>query len=131
MTYYAGAAHAYLALARRDTAEALRRLTTLPDSLCAGQSCYQVQLMRAQLLVAAGRAREAAQLLDREPSSFIHLTHVIRQLERGRVHERLGNRDTAIEAYRFVADAWIHADPEFQPFVEEAKAALKRMGGEG
>ncbi|MGH7676658.1 MAG: hypothetical protein ACREMV_15445, partial [Gemmatimonadales bacterium] len=130
MTYYAGAAQAYLALARRDTADALRRLTTLPDSLCAGQSCYQVQLMRAQLLAAAGRDGEAAQLLDREPSSFIDAAHVIRQLERGRVHERLGNRGTAIDAYRFVADAWIHADAELQPFVEEAKTALKRLGGE-
>ncbi len=131
MAYHAGAAHAYLALARRDTADALRQLTALPDSLCAGQSCYQVQLMRARLLAAAGRDREAAQLLDREPSSFIDPAHVIRQLERGRVHERLGNRDTALEAYRFVADVWIHADPELQPFVEEAKAALKRLGGEG
>jgi serine/threonine-protein kinase len=130
MTYFAGAAHAYLALARRDTTEALRRLTALPDSLCAHGMCYGVQLTRAQLLAAAGRDREAAQLLDREPSSFIDPTHVIRQLERGRVHERLGNRETAIEAYRFVADAWIHANPELQPFVEEAKAALKRLGGE-
>ncbi|MGH9258523.1 MAG: tetratricopeptide repeat protein, partial [Acidimicrobiales bacterium] len=130
MTYFAAAGQAYLALARRDTADALRRFTTLPDSLCPGSACYQVQLMRAQLLAAAGRDREAAQLLDREPSSFIDPAHVIRQLERGRVHERLGNRGTAIDAYRFVADAWIHADAELQPFVEEAKTALKRLGGE-
>jgi serine/threonine-protein kinase len=131
MSYNAEAARAYLALARRDTAEALRRLVALPDSLCGGGACYHVQLVRAQLLAARGRDREAAQLLEREPSTFIDPAHVIRQLERGRVHERLGNRDTAIEAYRFVAGVWIHADPELQPFVEEAKAALKRLGGEG
>ncbi|MGH7646151.1 MAG: protein kinase domain-containing protein [Gemmatimonadales bacterium] len=130
MAYFAGASHAYLALARRDTTEALRRLMALPDSLCASGACYQVKLTRAQLLAAAGRDREAALLLDRQPSTFIEPAHVFRQLERGRVHERLGNRATAIEAYRFVADVWIHADPELQPFVEEAKAGLKRLGGE-
>ena len=130
MTYFAGAGHAYLALARRDTAEALRRLMALPDSLCPVAACYQIQLARAQLLAAAGRDREAAQLLEREPSTFIDPAHGIRQLERGRVHERLGNRDTAIEAYRFVADVWIHADSALQPFVEEAKAALRRLGEE-
>jgi hypothetical protein len=37
--YWAAAAGGYLALARRDSAEALRRFTQLPESLCSGGSC--------------------------------------------------------------------------------------------
>ncbi len=44
--------------------------------------------------------------------------------------ERLGRRDKAIPEYRFVTDVWRHADPELQPYVEEAKAALQRLTGE-
>jgi len=130
MTYFAAAGRGYLALARRDTTEALRRFTTLSDSLCPGAVCSQVRLTRAQLLAAVGRDGEAATQLEREPAAFLDPAHVVRQLERGRVHERLGNRATAVDAYRFVVNAWIHADAELQPFVEEAKAGLRRLGGE-
>ena len=51
-------------------------------------------------------------------------------IERGRVHERLGNRDQAIEAYSFVLDAWRDPDPELLPIVDEARAALARLTGE-
>ena len=51
-------------------------------------------------------------------------------LERGRVNERLGNRDQAIAAYSFVAQSWMHADPELQPVVAEARAVLGRLTGE-
>jgi len=51
-------------------------------------------------------------------------------LERARVNERLGNKEKAITAYRFVAEVWLHADPELQPYVAEAKAALMRLAGE-
>src|SRR5207302_490310 len=51
-------------------------------------------------------------------------------LERGRVHERLGNRDTAVTAYAFVAAVWAHADLGLQPYVDEARAGLTRLGGE-
>jgi len=131
MRYGAEAAHAYLAVGRRDTADAVRRLTTLPDSLC--PSCGTMpRLTLVQLLVARGRDREAAEQLQRGAPTFNQFepTAVLLALERARVHERLGNRDEAITSYRFVADVWVHADPELQPFVEEAKAALKRLGGE-
>lgn len=60
----------------------------------------------------------------------MHPGEALWNLERGRVNEHLGNRDKAIAAYRFVADVWRNADPELQPYVEEAKAALGRLGGE-
>jgi hypothetical protein len=50
--------------------------------------------------------------------------------ERGRVHERLGNREVAADAYRFVADVWRNADPELQPFAQEAARGLARLNAE-
>ncbi|MGH7538857.1 MAG: hypothetical protein ACREMF_09495, partial [Gemmatimonadales bacterium] len=128
MRYQVELGRVYLALGRRDTTEGLRRLLALPDSLCRG--CRLPTLLRAQLLAAAGRDQEAAFHLDVEVLQFWDPTVVLLALERGRVNERLGNRDQARDAYQFVADAWIHADPELQRYVEEAKAALKRLGGE-
>ena len=51
-------------------------------------------------------------------------------LERARVNERLGNRANALAGYSFVAAVWMHADPELQPYVAEARAALKRLSTE-
>jgi hypothetical protein len=51
-------------------------------------------------------------------------------MERGRVNERLGNRDKAVQSYSFVAAVWRNADPELQPYVKEAKEALARLSTE-
>jgi len=51
-------------------------------------------------------------------------------MERGRVNERLGNREAAIDAYQFAADVWRHADPDLQGSVDEAKAGLARLTAE-
>lgn len=129
MQYQVELGRVYLELGRRDTTAALRRLLALPDSLCRG--CLLLPaLQRAQLLAARGRDREAALLVDREVLQFWDPAMVLLALECGRVNERLGNRDKAVVAYQFVVDAWIHADPELQRYVEEAKASLKRLGGE-
>ena len=72
----------------------------------------------------------AARLLDRMPfaTQFDPAADaILTQLERGRVHERLGNRDTAIEAYARVVDAWSGADAVLQPLVSEAREALSRL----
>lgn len=52
------------------------------------------------------------------------------ELERGRVNERIGNRQAAADAYRFVVDVWRNADPELQPIVREAGAGLTRLSAE-
>jgi len=126
--YSAAAARGYLALARGDTSDALNRFLALPDSLC--PFCDE-RLISAQLLEARGREREAASMLDREighsPPSF---WEPFWALERARVNERLGNRAKALAGYSFVAAVWMHADPELQPYVAEARAALKRLSGE-
>jgi tetratricopeptide (TPR) repeat protein len=117
-----------LALARRDTAEALRRVLGVPDSLCPGFVPFR--LFKAHLLAEAGRDREAAVLFDRTPS--LHwldrsVGSALAVLQRGRVAERLRDREKAIQCYQLVLDLWRHADPELQPYVEEARAGLARV----
>ena len=125
--YQTHVGRAYLALARRDTTEALRLFLSAPDSLCS--FCEMMpRAMTVQLLAARGRDAEAAQWLDRE-TSFDPLAGIL-ALERGRVHERLGNRDRAIAAYQMVTAIWGHGDPEFQALAKEAEEGLRRLTGE-
>jgi len=51
-------------------------------------------------------------------------------LDRARLAERLGDRAMAVKYYQFVVQGWLHADPELQPYVAEARTALERLGQE-
>ena len=128
--YVAAAAGPYLALARGDTATALRRFASLPDSLCS--ACYFEHLTRVQLLERRGEDRKAGVFIERElmQLGWVIPSRVLWALERGRVNERLGNKEKAIIAFRYVTDEWRHADPELQPYVAEAQAALQRLVAE-
>jgi eukaryotic-like serine/threonine-protein kinase len=128
--YVAASCPVYRALALRDTTRALALLATVPDSLC--PDCVLDALRKGQLLAIGRRDREAAELLEREPHNNgpVPINTVFWPLERGRVDERIGRKDEAVVAYRFVADVWRNADPELQTYVAEARAALKRLGGE-
>jgi eukaryotic-like serine/threonine-protein kinase len=125
--YGAAAARAYLALARRDTTEALRRFEMLPDSLCG--SCYLDAVTRLLLLAARGKDRRVVDASGWEaytPSGSV----VLGRLAQARAAERLGERERAIREYQFVADAWRNADPDLQPYVVEARRALGGLTGE-
>jgi serine/threonine-protein kinase len=130
--YLTSVAAAYLSLARHDTMAAISRLgelRNLPNCVI----CYQEQLTRARLLVALGQDAEAARVYDRLPFAQDQaplIDAVAVALERGLVHERLGNREQAITALTFVVDAWRNADPELQPVVDDARAALARLAAE-
>ena len=126
--YAADAAPAYLALVRHDTADAVRILESLPDSLCA--LCYMQRLTLGQLLAARQEDEKAAKLLDRWLVDVTLPSSVFWTLERGRVAERMGDREKAMRSYQFVANVWRHADPELQPYVAEAREGLGRMTGE-
>jgi serine/threonine-protein kinase len=129
--YVVATTRPYLALARHDTGAAIAGFASLPDSLC--PRCFFEPFVLAQLLVASGRDQEAAVLLNRElypPDRMEAPSRGIWALLRGRVQERLGNKEEAIAAYRFVADLWIHADPELQRYVAEAHEGLRRLGAE-
>src|ERR1051325_4615577 len=126
--YGAAAGRAYLALAQADTAQALARFATLPDSVC---PCLLDRITTARLLAARQRAAEAAVLLERvERSDTWDPAEGRWWLERGRVAERVGEREQALRAYEFLTALWRNADPELQPYVAEAHAALKRLGSE-
>jgi serine/threonine-protein kinase len=91
---------AYLSLARGDSADALRRLTAIPDTLCLvdgfASNCFHVNLTLAGLLVARGEDRRAFELLDRwRWSEGSTPFFVLATLELGRIAERLGNRRKA------------------------------------
>jgi tetratricopeptide (TPR) repeat protein len=45
----------------------------------------------------------------------------------GLAHERLGEQDKALLAYAYFVEAWEDADPELQPWVEDARRALERL----
>jgi serine/threonine-protein kinase len=124
--YDAAAAAAYLALARRDTAEALRRFVALADSLCL--ACAADRLTRARLLMASEREREAAALLAEQLPVLLSPTELVYALERGRAALLLEDQETAAAAYGLVAAAWQNADPELQPVLAEASRALPRRG---
>jgi serine/threonine-protein kinase len=128
--YLHAAANAYLALARADSAEALRLFRTIPDTLCIENDCYFGKLMEARLLRASGQARQAGEVLDRWVWGGGPL-FTLGFLERGRIAESLGQRQKARDSYQFVVDVWRHADPGLEPYVREARAGLKRLAAEG
>jgi hypothetical protein len=99
----------------------------LPDSVC---PCLLDRIVTAQLLEAHRKRSEAAAVLERSwPIDWLDPAEGLWRLERGRVAERLGQHDKAVQEYRYVADVWRTADPELRPEVEEANAALKRLAG--
>jgi hypothetical protein len=119
---------AFVSLARRDSSTALAQFLALPDTL---YDESVVRFTRANLLVAAGRDAEAAKQLENPfVIGFPVALDVLRMMQRGRVAERLGRREVAVESYQWVADMWHHADPELQPVVDEARAALERLTAE-
>jgi hypothetical protein len=66
------------------------------------------------------------------PTETVHpfMTEVLWSLLRGRVGERIGERDRATRAYAWVVGMWRNADPELQPYVAEAREGLARLTGE-
>jgi len=132
LNYLSAQQRAYLALARGDSAAALRLFDALPDSACYG-ACHMDDLVHIQLLAARGRLADAAARLERPLGGFVPgmlPVEVLRALERGRVNERLGNRERAVEGYSKVLQAWRHPDPELRAYVDEARAALARLSAE-
>lgn len=121
------AATAYLELARGDSAGALRRFQSIPDTLCIVNVCFYEKFIEAGLLASQGRAREAAEILDRWVWRGEGPLFVLGVLEQGRLAEGLGERDKAIDSFQFVLDVWRRADPQLQPFVVEARTALTRL----
>ncbi len=129
--YAAAAATAYLALAGKDTTRAIQQLQALKSDAC--PACYLDRLTLAQLLVERNRDQEAWVILRGEHPSSTRIpypTEILWALLRGRVAERIGERDRAIRSYAWVAGMWRNADPELQPYVSESREALARLTAE-
>jgi len=88
------------------------------------------RFLRARALQSTGRAAEAEgwyegltaspfEIAFRGPSLF----------HRAQIREAAGDRAEAVRLYRAFVELWRDADPELQPMVDEARAALQRLGG--
>jgi serine/threonine-protein kinase len=129
--YATASAKAHLALAQGDTTHSIEQFQALPRDLC--PACYLDRLILAQLLVDRGRDRAAWEILRGDhPSSTLaaFATEVLWVLLRGRVAERIGERERAVKAYAWVTGMWRNADPELQPYVKEAREGLARLTSE-
>jgi hypothetical protein len=55
---------------------------------------------------------------------------VLWSLLRGRVAERIGEREQAVRSYSWVVGMWRRPDPELEPYVTEAREGLERLTAE-
>lgn len=132
--YGAQRANAYVALARAvaraDSARAFDLFRELSEPECPGCSfgaLFPDRLIFARLLASRGQYREALQLL--EASSLPNPSHeVARNLEIGRIATRLGDRNRALAAYRWVTHVWQRADPVAARYATDAAAEMARLG---
>jgi tRNA A-37 threonylcarbamoyl transferase component Bud32/tetratricopeptide (TPR) repeat protein len=124
-----GAVPAYVALARGDTSAAIRHFAGLPRDLVTPPALER--LTEGVLLARRGRDADALEVLDQAfPEFWASPFRIMAHLETARAAEGLGQRERAMGDYQRVIDAWRHADPELQPHVEEARAALARLASE-
>lgn len=88
--------------------------------------------LRAELLQRLGRDREALDWLRYgfadTPTELAYLAPS--QLRQGEIHERLGERDKAVEHYQRFLGLWEHSDPALQPLVTETRSRLARLVAE-
>jgi hypothetical protein len=123
----AGGTRAYLALARGDTATALREFDAIRDSLMSCSGCHVWHLTHAQLASRAGRVRDAYAILQPDVNYWLTPVSVLWTLERARVREQLGECDLARDDYAMVVAAWRDPDSSLAAYVDEARRALARL----
>jgi len=118
---------AYAALARRDTAQATQLFANLPDSVLT----IPFDLFVRARLVGRQDPKRALELLERY-SSGSDLLAAARELERGRLAEKIGDRERAVDAFSYVAAIWANADHrQLKDAAKEANDALKRLDSDG
>ena len=105
-------------------------MDALDSDGCPG--CYLDRLTRVELLTARGRDQEAWAIVRADHPGDAHPfpTAVLWVLLRGRVAERLGDRETALRSYGWVAGMWRRPDATLQPYAAEAREGLARLSGE-
>jgi eukaryotic-like serine/threonine-protein kinase len=126
-----GEAEAALALARRDTAAAVRAFAAwrIPWPTNPWGTIAAIRLLEA-----TGQGRAALAVSQRNLSFLDNWplpSRPVLRLERARLEERFGEPAEARDDYAFVAAVWRNADPELAGFVAEARAGLARVAGRG
>jgi tetratricopeptide (TPR) repeat protein len=127
---------ALLAVSRGDSSAARRALAE-PDS-AGGKLMYAVysRPYAAQAYYLLGDYQTTLRVLEGfEPSNLYTSGFDSRwgmlgrvRLLRGAAYERLGRRAEAREEYQRVMNQWKSADPELQPFIDQARRGLARVG---
>jgi eukaryotic-like serine/threonine-protein kinase len=126
MQYFSQSARAYSALARDDSATALRLFDALPDSLVT----IPVDVFYHARLMERRDPQRALALLVSKASPGLLMG--ARALERARIEERLGQRSAAVDDYARVAALWQNTDsPQLRTARDEARAALQRLDADG
>lgn len=125
--YFAQSLHAYYQLARGDTAAATREFDALSDSLIQ----FPIdQFVRARL-VARADPKRAFQMMTQTKLTG-DLISVARELEIGRLGEKIGETSRAVDAYAYVANAWQNSENEqLKNAVKESRDALRRLDSDG
>ena len=125
--YFSASAHAYSVLARGDSDAATPLFDKLSDSLV---TLPIDQFVRARLVSRRDPKRALAMLGRMTP--MIDLLYVARDLERGRLSERVGDREQAVDSYAYVAAAWRNSEsPQLRDAVKESTSALARLDADG
>jgi eukaryotic-like serine/threonine-protein kinase len=125
--YALASIRAYTALARGDSATAARLFDALPDSVL---TLPFDQFVRARL-IGKTDPRRAIAILERHASTPDVLAGA-RELERGRLAEKIGDRERAVDAYAYVAALWRNAGvSQLRSAAKEASDALKRLDSDG
>ena len=115
----------YAALKRGWSAQGLARFEeTLGRMTWTGPTYLRYAVGRE--LAARGDHQAAVRYLS-SFTPYQWVPYVPAQYHLARAYERLGQLDQAREHYRIFIGWWATADPELEPWVEEARAALARL----
>jgi tetratricopeptide (TPR) repeat protein len=126
-------ANGMMAMAENRTEEGLQALREA-DRASFGAPFYEAELAAAyenaempdSALAAYHRFLEAPDI-SRRISDAIFLARAYEHL--GKLHEARGEVEEAIKFHSLFVELWNEADPELQPRVEAARAALERLKG--
>ena len=112
------ALEAYGLLRRGDPEAAVEKL----EEVRGYQASPFVRTVLAYALMELERWEEAVPYLGGWDHTFSH-----RHYHLARAYEGMGEYGKAAKEYAFFVEAWEDADPELQPWVEEARRALERL----
>jgi tetratricopeptide (TPR) repeat protein len=90
------------------------------------------RFLRAEALAQLGRGEEALRWFGSfaEFSPYDMLYSAVGHRRRGEILQSLGRPEEAAREYARFIELWSDADPELQPMVRDARAALARVSSE-